>query len=63
MVTRKAEDSQAEIKPLYFNAIELLIGGETELFMVPTKTGTFQSVCTIPGHEALGMKGTVKVSP
>jgi uncharacterized cupredoxin-like copper-binding protein len=61
-VTRKAEDSQAEIKPLYFNAVELLIGGTTELFVVPTSTGTFESICTIEGHAAAGMKGTVVVA-
>ena len=62
IVTRKAEDSQAEIKPLYFSAIELLVGGATELFVVPTKTGTFQSICTLEGHAAAGMQGTVVVN-
>jgi uncharacterized cupredoxin-like copper-binding protein len=62
IVTRKAEDSQAEIKPLYFTAVELLIGGTTELFVVPTSTGTFESVCTIEGHAAAGMRGTVVVA-
>ena len=62
VVTRKAEDSQAEIKSLYFNEIELLIGGETELFMVPTEAGTFETLCTITGHADLGMKGTIVVS-
>jgi uncharacterized cupredoxin-like copper-binding protein len=61
VVTRKAEDSQAEIKPLYFTAIELLIGGRTELFMVPTATGDFQAICTIEGHAAAGMTGTIVV--
>jgi uncharacterized cupredoxin-like copper-binding protein len=61
IVTRKAEDSQAEIKPLYFSAIELLIGGETQLFVVPTSTGSFESICTIPGHAELGMRGAVVV--
>ncbi|MFQ5680098.1 MAG: plastocyanin/azurin family copper-binding protein [Gemmatimonadota bacterium] len=61
VVMRKAEDSQAEIKAPYLKAIELIIGGEAELFMVPTKTGTFQVLCTIPGHADLGMKGNVIV--
>lgn len=63
VVLRKAEDSQAEIKAPYFKAIEFLIGGETELFMVPTVAGTFTTLCTIPGHADLGMKGTVVVNP
>lgn len=63
VVTRKAEDSQAEIKVPYFNAIELMIGGKTQLFMVPTATGTFQTVCTITGHAEAGMKGTIVVTP
>lgn len=63
VVTRKAEDSQAEIKPLYFTAIELMPEGKTQLFVVPTVAGTYPTVCTIPGHEALGMRGTIRVSP
>ena len=63
VVVRKSEDSQAEIKPLYFKAVELLIGGSTELFIVPTAAGTFEALCTIEGHAAAGMIGTVVVSP
>lgn len=63
VVTRKAEDSQAEIKALYFKAVELMIGGTTELFVVPTVAGTFETLCTIPGHADLGMRGTIVVSP
>lgn len=63
VVIRKAQDSQAEIKPLYLNAVEVLVGGSTEMFMVPTTAGTFESLCTIPGHADLGMKGSVVVGP
>ena len=63
VVLRKAEDSQAEIKAPYLKAIELLIGGSSTLFMVPTATGSFNVVCTIEGHEAAGMVGTIAVSP
>lgn len=63
VVLRKAEDSQAEIKAPYFKAIELLVGGSTQLFVVPTVAGTFPAECTIPGHAALGMTGTIVVSP
>ncbi|MFQ5603973.1 MAG: plastocyanin/azurin family copper-binding protein [bacterium] len=61
VVTRKAEDSYAEIKVPYFNAIELLIGGNTELFLVPTKTGEFEVICTIAGHQEAGMHGHIVV--
>lgn len=63
VVLRKAEDSQAEIKAPYFNAIELLVGGSTQLFVVPTVAGTYLTECTIPGHVAAGMAGTIVVSP
>lgn len=63
VVFRKAEDSQAEIKAPYLKAIELQIGGDSELFMVPTEAGSFEVLCTIPGHADLGMRGTITVSP
>ena len=62
VVTRKAEDSRAEVKVPYFNTIELLIGGRTELFFVPTADGDFEVICTIPGHHDLGMHGTISVN-
>ena len=61
-VTRKAEDSYAEIKVPYFKAIELLIGGSTELFMVPTVVGQYEVICTIEGHKESGMHGHVNVN-
>lgn len=63
VVTRKVEDSQAELKLPYLRELELLVGGQTKLFVVPTRTGTFESRCTIAGHVALGMIGSVVVSP
>ncbi|RLD26728.1 MAG: hypothetical protein DRI75_11120 [Bacteroidetes bacterium] len=61
LVTRKAEDSRAEIKVPYFNAVEILIGGYTELFVVPTEAGTYNVVCTVSGHVDAGMFGTIVV--
>lgn len=61
VVTRKAEDSDAEIKVPYLKAIELLIGGNSELFMVPTVAGTFEVICTIEGHKEAGMHGHIIV--
>ncbi len=67
VVTRKFEDSDAEIKAPYFNAIELLLdatdGAEAKLFVVPTVADTFEVHCTIPGHAAGGMEGSLIVSP
>lgn len=63
VVLRKAEDSQAEIKAPYLNAVELLIGGSTTLFLVPTVTGAFGVLCTIPGHATGGMTGNLAVNP
>lgn len=62
VVLRKAQDTQAEIKALYFSAIELLVGRKTDLYIVPTVAGTFDTECTIPGHADAGMRGTVVVS-
>jgi uncharacterized cupredoxin-like copper-binding protein len=63
VVLRKADDDYAEIKAPYLKAVELLIGGSTTLFIVPTVTGTFDVLCTITGHAAAGMTGTITVSP
>ncbi len=62
VVTRKAQDSQAEIKVQYFKAVELLTGGtSTELYIVPTVAGTYDLVCTVAGHVEEGMTGTITV--
>ncbi|MCH7657844.1 MAG: hypothetical protein IIB05_05945 [Bacteroidetes bacterium] len=61
VVTRKAEDPRAEIKVPYFKAVEILIGSYTELFIVPTVPGTYALECTITGHAAAGMVGTIIV--
>ena len=61
VVIRKAEDSQAEIKAPYLRAIELLMGGNATLFVVPTVLGEYDVICTIEGHVALGMGGTITV--
>lgn len=64
VVTRKLQDSHAEIKPYYLKAIELMEGNTfAEMFVVPTATGPFPVKCTISGHEHAGMKGTINVNP
>jgi uncharacterized cupredoxin-like copper-binding protein len=63
VVLRKADDTDAEIKAPYLRAVELLIGGSTTLFLVPTVANTFDVLCTISGHAAAGMTGTLTVDP
>ncbi len=36
-------------------------GKEATVQVTPNKTGTFNAICTVAGHEQLGMKGTVTV--
>lgn len=61
VVTRKAQDSQAEIKAPYLKAVELLIGGSTDLYLVPTISGLYDLTCTVPGHADAGMTGSITV--
>lgn len=43
-------------------ATKQLAGNESEtITFTADKTGTFKILCTVPGHEALGMKGELKV--
>jgi len=62
-VTRKAQDSDAEIKAPYFKAVELLYDAvnvrSLEMFLVPGIAGSYPVDCTIPGHAAAGMTGTI----
>lgn len=36
-------------------------GGNATLEFVPQKKGTYEFVCTVPGHKDAGMKGTLRV--
>jgi len=64
-VSRKTQDSDAEIKAPYFKAVELLYDAvnarSLEMFLVPTTAGSYPVVCTIPGHADAGMTGTITV--
>lgn len=69
VVTRKLQDANGEFKFPYMNAVELtdtaaLSGQMTylDLYIVPTVAGTFDATCTITGHAAAGMAGTITVS-
>jgi uncharacterized cupredoxin-like copper-binding protein len=45
-------------------SLKLLVkpGQSGELDFTPTTKGTYEYICTIPGHKAAGMKGTITVS-
>lgn len=66
VVFRKAQDSHAEIKPYYLKAVELRTPSgsnlSTDLYFVPTVAGAYENVCTVAGHKALGMTGTITVA-
>jgi uncharacterized cupredoxin-like copper-binding protein len=62
MAFRKAEDSSGEYKAPLLNEAEVKAGKTLDLFLIPTKAGTFKIVCAIPGHEQAGMVGTINVT-
>lgn len=52
---------QAEFKAPYFTAVEVLKGGQLELYFVPVGKGRFNVICTIDDHREKGMEGTITV--
>ncbi len=55
---RKVQSNRdGEIKAPYFDAIELMVGGELELYFVPVNKGDFEVFCTIDDHRDQGMEG------
>ncbi len=60
---RKAQDASGEFKAPTVVEVETFAGEETELFLIPQETGTFDLVCEIEGHFEAGMFGTVVVDP
>lgn len=63
LVWRKLMDTHAEVKPYYLSAVELRTSGTatTDLYFVPTVSGSYGVTCTIDGHVDLGMTGTIAV--
>ena len=59
---RKAQDVAGEYKSPLLKEAEVLAGKRLDLFLIPTKTGTFKIVCKLPGHEAAGMVGSIRVT-
>ena len=39
------------------------LGGKSEKLTLDVAPGRYAMVCTVPGHEQLGMKGTITVRP
>jgi uncharacterized cupredoxin-like copper-binding protein len=62
MAFRKAQDASGEYKAPLLKEAEVKAGKSLDLFLIPTKAGTFKIVCAIPGHEKAGMVGSIKVT-
>jgi uncharacterized cupredoxin-like copper-binding protein len=58
---RKAEDASGEFKGPTPLEVEVFAGKSIELFLIPTKAGTYDLVCLIEGHFEKGMFGTFTV--
>ena len=58
---RKAEDASGEFKGPAPLEVEVFAGKEIELFLIPTKAGTYDLGCMIKGHFEKGMFGTITV--
>jgi uncharacterized cupredoxin-like copper-binding protein len=59
---RKAEDASAEFKAPAPREVEVFAGKTIELYLIPTKAGTYKLVCEIEGHFEAGMFGTITVT-
>ena len=47
IATRKIQSNKdGEIKAPYFHAVELMVGGQLDLYFVPVTTGTYDVFCT-----------------
>lgn len=59
---RKVQSNKdGEIKAPYFTAIELMVGGQLDLYFVPVTTGDYPVYCTIDDHRDQGMEGKLAV--
>jgi len=62
IATRKVQsNADGEIKAPYFSALEVFPGRSLDLYFVPVTKGTYKLHCTITGHEAKGMHGTIVI--
>ena len=62
IATRKVQSNRdGEIKAPYFTAIELMVGGQLDLYFVPVKRGEYPVFCTIKDHREEGMEGKLVI--
>ncbi|RLA37272.1 MAG: hypothetical protein DRR03_02675 [Gammaproteobacteria bacterium] len=62
IATRKVQSNKdGEIKAPYFTAIELMVGGQLDLYFVPVTKGEFPVYCTIDDHREQGMEGSLTI--
>ena len=62
IATRKVQsNADGEIKAPYFSALEVFPGRSLDLYFIPVITGSYKLHCTITGHEAKGMHGTIVI--
>jgi uncharacterized cupredoxin-like copper-binding protein len=62
IATRKLQsNTDGEVKAPYFSAIEVYPGRSLDLYFIPVKTGTYTLICTVEGHEVMGMKGEIRI--
>ncbi len=62
IATRKVQsNADGEIKAPYFSALEIFPGRSLDLYFIPVKKGTYKLHCTITGHEAKGMHGSIVI--
>ena len=59
---RKVEDASGEFKAPLLLEVEVFAAKETELYLIPTKAGTYEIVCEIEGHLQAGMHGHIVVT-
>lgn len=59
---RKVEDASGEYKGLLLKEAEVLPGKQLDVYLIPTKAGSFKILCGIPGHDEAGMNGTITVT-
>lgn len=62
IATRKVQSNQdGEIKAPYFTAIELMVGGQLDIYFVPVTTGSYDVFCTVKGHKDEGMESIITI--
>ena len=63
IATRKAQvNGQAEIKTHYFTALEVLPGGQLDLYFVAQNRGEYPLYCTVKDHrDKEGMEDTIVI--